>query len=52
MKKRNIIGIDASTKHTYDTIEYKEAYFTGPPEGYIWQKPSDIKIKLISTIKL
>ena len=28
MKKRNIIGIDA-------TIEHKDAYITGPPEGYI-----------------
>jgi hypothetical protein len=52
MKKRNIIGIDATIEHTYDKIKYKDAYFTGPPEGYIWRKPSDIKIKLLSIIKL
>ena len=45
MKKRNIIGIDA-------TIEHKDAYITGSPEGYIWQKTTDIKIKLIEIIKL
>ena len=45
MKKRNIIGIDC-------TIEHKDAFIYGPPEGYIWKKPSDIKIKLISIIKL
>ena len=44
MKKRNIIGIDA-------TIEHTDAYISGPPEGYIWQKPSDRKIKLFETVK-
>ena len=46
MKKRNIIGIDA-------TIEHKDMYLAGmPPEGYIWEKPSDIKIKLVEIVKL
>ena len=45
MKKRGIIGIDA-------TLEDKDLYITGPPEGYIWKKPKDIKIKLINIVKL
>jgi hypothetical protein len=45
MNKRNIIGIDA-------TIEHKYAYIGGWPEGFVWKKPSDIKIKLIEKIKL
>jgi len=46
MKKRKIIGIDA-------TIEDKLMYgMYGPPEGYIWKKPNDIIIKLISVISL
>ena len=43
MKKRNIIGIDA-------TLEHKD--IIRAPEGYIWQKPRDIKIKLIEIKKL
>ena len=46
MKKRKIIGIDA-------TIEDKLMYgIYGPPEGYIWQKSNDIKIKFITIHKL
>ena len=45
MNKRNIIGIDA-------TIEHKYAYIGGWPEGFVWKKPSDIKIKLIEIVKL
>ena len=44
-KKRNIIGIDA-------TLEHNELRITGLPEGYIWKKPKDIKIKLIEIVKL
>lgn len=52
MRKRNIIGIDCTIEDTYDKIEYKDVYFTGLPEGYIWEKSTDVKIKLISIIKL
>ena len=45
MKKRNIIGVDA-------TINHKDAYIGGWPEGYFWEKPSDIKIKLVEKVKL
>ena len=46
MKKSNIIGIDA-------TQDLNGLYSMGtPPEGYIWKKPKDIKIKLIEIVKL
>jgi hypothetical protein len=46
MKKRNIIGIDA-------TFNKGKIYKTeNPPEGYLWQKPKDIKIKKIETVIL
>jgi hypothetical protein len=45
MNKRNIIGIDC-------TLEHPDAYYTGFPEGFIWKKPSSIKIKLIEVVKL
>ena len=47
MKKRNIIGIDATLQ------DLNGLYPQGtPPEGYIWKKPKDIKIKLINIVKL
>ena len=45
LNKRGIIGVDS----TYD---HKLLYLTGPPEGYIWNKPFDIKIKRIKKIKI
>jgi len=35
-----------------NTIEDKDRLFNSPPERKIWQKPVDIKIKLIEIIKL
>ena len=43
MNKRNIIGIDATS------IIHKSL---SPPEGYLWQKPKSIKIKMIKIVKL
>ena len=48
MIKRNIIGIDATTK-----LMMKYAHVSGgPPEGFIWRKPNDIKIKSVKCVKL
>jgi hypothetical protein len=45
MKKRNIIGIDATTDMMY---KYS---IDGPPEGFIWKKPKGIKIKYVKFVK-
>lgn len=47
MKRRNIIGIDATSD-----FMYKYVHITGgPPEGFIWKKPTDIKIICIGRTK-
>lgn len=46
MNKRNIIGIDA-------TSEFIHKHWSLPaPEGYLWQKPESIKIKMIKVVNL
>jgi len=48
MIKRNIIGIDATTK-----LMMKYFHVSGGwPEGFIWKKPNDIKIKSVKCVKL
>ncbi len=46
MNKRNIIGIDATSEFIY---KHKTL---PPPEGYLWQKPKSLKIKMIKIVKL
>jgi hypothetical protein len=45
MKKRNIIGIDATTDLMFNYS------ISGPPEGFIWKKTKDIKITHIKFVK-
>jgi hypothetical protein len=51
LKIRNIIGVDATLEHK-DKDKDKDKDNYGPPEGYVWQKPADIKIKLVEVVKL
>ena len=37
LQNKNIIGIDS-------TFEHPNNFVQGPPEGYIWKKPKEIKI--------
>lgn len=46
MKKKNIIGVDATS-----SIIYKHKNLSHP-EGYLWEKQDSIKIKRIKIVKL
>ena len=45
---RNIIGVDVTSKFIYKHISVDGTI--NPPEAFIWQKPSQIKIKKIETV--
>ena len=49
LTKRNIIGVDLTSKFIEKHFEPAMIF---QPEAFIWQKPSQIKIKKIETVKI
>jgi hypothetical protein len=49
LNKRNIIGVDATSKFIKKHVAPRLIFHS---EAYIWQKPSQIKIKKIETVAI
>jgi hypothetical protein len=49
LTKRNIIGVDATSKFIR---KHMQSAMIFEPEAFIWQKPSQIKIKKIKTVTI